>query len=102
MAKLSNARVSARGRRGEYVATTQELQYVYRCAACKTERRVSFGKNNAPVRLLTGMPAGWVMLNCQSMNQNVPMHFWLCSGCAATPEESRALAALRHPIRILP
>ena len=101
MAKLSNARVPVRDRRGEYVAGA-ELQYVYRCAACGAERWRSFGRLNAPVRLLTGLPAGWVMLNCESSDQNVPMHFWLCSGCAATPEESRALAALRHPIRILP
>lgn len=101
MAKLSNARGPVRVRRGEYVATPQDLQYVYRCAACCAERRVSFGRMNAPVRLLTGLPAGWMMLNCESTDQNVPMHLWLCSGCAATPEESRALAAMRHPIRIL-
>lgn len=103
MAKLSNARVTARGRRGEYIAG-HELRYVYRCAACQAARQVSFGKTSAPVRLLDGMPAGWVVLKCELLQDDAraPMCFWLCSACTATPDESRALAVLRHPIRILP
>jgi hypothetical protein len=42
------------------------------------------------------------VLNCESTDSNAPLAFWLCSGCAATPDESRALAALRHPIRVVP
>ena len=100
-----------RVRRGEYGAGA-ELRYVYRCAACCAERQVSFGKTSAPVRLSSKLPSGWVPLPCESLarpiesldppSTNLPLMLWLCSGCAATPEESRAVAALRHPIRILP
>jgi len=98
MAKPSNARVTARGRRGEYLAG-HELRYTYRCAACQTSRQVSFGKwESAPVRLREGMPAGWVLLECEPLEATSALICcWLCATCAATPDESRALAVLRHP-----
>lgn len=95
--------MSARGRRGEYVAN-HELRYVYRCAGCWAARHVSFGRTSAPVRLLDKLPPGWAILECESMDpadRNAPVLFWLCSACAETPEESRALAVMRHPIRIV-
>ena len=98
--------------RGNYVAAKTELQYVYRCAACNTERRVSFGERSAPVRLSKWLPPGWTLLRCESLVQDEPkdlgpplpgpMAFWLCGVCTTTPEESKAIAVLRHPIRLVP
>lgn len=98
---MNEGRRIARGARGRYEARRTELQYVYRCAACEAQRRVSLGNADAPVRLKDSLPPGWVILQCVA-EDTAPLTFWLCPGCASTPAESHALAALRHPIRVLP
>lgn len=65
------------------------------CAACAT----SLEHNHR----------AWMRLDCETSTTSswhraaLPLVLWLCPTCAETPEESRALAALRHPdLRFLP
>ena len=96
------------------MAKLDRLRYVFRCAACEATERVAIktvveGERAEPMYqpLWDAAPTGWTMLACESLElwttaeQKMPMTFWLCPACSATPERSRALAALRHPIRIL-
>lgn len=98
------APMARRGQRGYMPKRVFAARHVYRCAACTAECPVEFGPSQRPIRLRDNMPPGWTFLNVELLRETqhpVRFDFWLCASCSKTPQESRALAALRHPIRIL-
>jgi hypothetical protein len=72
--------------------------YVFRCAACPAAQRLEFRGSDWYSQLHAGaLPTGWSFFNASTARTaGTPVRFWLCPVCTATPEESRAVAALRH------
>lgn len=86
----------------------ERMRRVYRCAACEAEAHAAW-VSAGEFSKMAPPPVGWEALSCDILVEAVRalprlpvVHwvYWLCPSCAATPDESRALAVLRHPIRL--
>lgn len=88
------------------------IRFTYRCAACGLENpstvELRRGHRRRPSavtrdRLLASLPEGWTALWCVSTKTDdvaAKWNLWFCPACSETPDQSRVVAAMRHPVRI--
>jgi hypothetical protein len=75
------------------------VRYTFRCAACPEEYSTTIDPI-APRSILNALPREWTLF-CATL-ASLPLGLCLCPECSKTPDESKVLAALRHPLWVPP
>lgn len=85
------------------MAVLSRIVYFWRCAACSAVMReqvnvgeVVRGEQESLVDVNGDEPPGWKMYRVRP-----PGIVWLCDQCLQTPDESRALVALKLGLRFM-